>query len=109
MMLFLRCQVESYAFSEAKWGSEEGLDAEFQRRQDEKSRKRGKKFMDGLKDLRKRTRDSVWQKRQDEEHKHEFVDVEPGEDGQEDDEDRQGGIQKQICQGCGQTIEVVIF
>lgn len=111
MMLFLRCQVEQYAFSDAKWGSEEGLDAEFQRRQDEKSRKRGKKFMDGLKDLRKRTRDSVWQKRKDAEHQHEFVPVEEDEDGGRDDGDggEEGGVQKQVCQGCGLTVEVETF
>lgn len=103
MMLFLRCQVESYAFSTSKWGSEQGLDEEFQRRQDEKSRKRGKKFMEGLKDLRKRTRDSVWQKRKDDEHVHDFVDVEQGEQQEEE------GMQRQICKGCGQTIDVVVF
>ncbi|CAO1634556.1 unnamed protein product [Sympodiomycopsis kandeliae] len=105
MMLFVRSQVEKYAFSEAKWGSEEGLDAEFQRRQDEKSRKRGKKFHDGLKELRKRTRDSVWQKRKDAEHIHTFVPAEQGEDGYS----IQSGVQKQVCQDCGHTIEVEVF
>lgn len=48
MMLFLRCQVEAYAFGPQKWGSERGLDEEFERRSDVKSAKRGKKFLQGL-------------------------------------------------------------
>lgn len=99
MMLFLRCQVEVYAFGPHKWGSEAGLDEEFERRQEEKSRKRGKKFMQGLQELRKRTRDNVWQKRVDTTHRHEYVD-----EGEEVD-----GVQKQVCQGCGHEIQVETF
>ncbi|WFD36224.1 [histone H3]-lysine(4) N-trimethyltransferase [Malassezia cuniculi] len=69
MMLFMRGQVEAYAFSEAKWKSPEGLDAEYERRQAEKSRKRVKRFNEGLDRLRKSTiRSNVWQARQDAEH-----------------------------------------
>ncbi len=70
MMLFCRKQVEEFAFGPGKWGSEKGLDEEFERREEEKARKRGKKFAQGLADLRKRTRDNVWQRRKDEEHVH---------------------------------------
>jgi len=42
MMLYLRCQVEEYAFSEKKWGSAAALDEEFARREsDKKKRKDG--------------------------------------------------------------------
>jgi len=52
MMLYLRMQVEAFAWR--KWGSPDALDAEYERRESEKKRKRGKKFEDGLKELRKR-------------------------------------------------------
>lgn len=91
MMLFLRQQVEAFAFSEAKWGSAEGLDAEYARRQTEKSRKRVRKFQQGLERLRKRTiRDNIWQQRRDAEHTHEWV--------------PSGALH--VCQTCGQRVEV---
>ncbi|KAB8211641.1 XPA protein C-terminus-domain-containing protein [Aspergillus parasiticus] len=56
MMLYLRYQVEEYAFSAKKWGSAEALDAEFERRENEKKRRREAKFKSKLQDLKKRTR-----------------------------------------------------
>lgn len=56
MMLYLRFQVEEYAFSDKKWGSPEALDAEFERRENEKKRRRETKFKEKLHDLKKRTR-----------------------------------------------------
>ncbi|EKG16069.1 XPA domain-containing protein [Macrophomina phaseolina MS6] len=56
MQLFLRCQLEEYAFSARKWGSAEALDAEFARREVEKKERRDKKFKSKLEDLKKRTR-----------------------------------------------------
>ena len=92
MMLFLRGQVEAYAFSARKWGSAEGLDAEYERRQAEKSRKRTRRFQEGLDRLRKRTiRSNVWQARQDAEHVHSW-------------EPWRGGTQ--LCRACGQRITV---
>ncbi|KAJ3797816.1 hypothetical protein GGU11DRAFT_816274 [Lentinula aff. detonsa] len=70
MMLFLRCQVEEFAWK--KWGSSEALDTEYERRMVEKKKTKNKKFEQGLKELRKRTREGVWQKRKDAEHKHVF-------------------------------------
>lgn len=55
-MLYLRFQVEEYAFSDKKWGSPEALDAEFERRENEKKRRRETKFKEKLHDLKKRTR-----------------------------------------------------
>ncbi|KAN0060437.1 DNA repair protein rad14 [Thecaphora frezii] len=97
MMLFCRKQVEAFAFSDAKWGSEENLDAEFERREEEKARKRGLKFQQRLADLRKRTRDNVWQKRKDEEHVHQWEEVEVR------------GHTKQRCVDCQYEIDVEVF
>ncbi|KZP00814.1 DNA repair protein, partial [Calocera viscosa TUFC12733] len=77
MMLFLRKQVEAFAW--AKWGGPEGLDAEWERRETGKKAKRGKKFEEKLRELRRKTRGNVWQKRKDEEHKHVFGPVVEGE------------------------------
>ncbi|KAK0544815.1 DNA repair protein rad14 [Tilletia horrida] len=97
MMLFLRCQVEAYAFGPKRWGSAEALDAEFARRQDAKAKRRGKKFAEDMRALRKRTRDETILKRnQEASHEHDWVDV-PGQIG------------KQECEACGQIIEVEEF
>ncbi|KAL4401748.1 DNA repair protein Rad14 [Malassezia pachydermatis] len=92
MMLFMRCQVEAYAFSDAKWKSPEGLDAEYHRRNEERARKRTRRFQQGLERLRKRTiRDNLWQQRKDAEHVHEWAQL---------------GPTQQQCRGCGQRITV---
>ena len=87
-MLFLRCQVEDFTWK--KLGSPEALDTEFEKRKAEKEKK-NKKFEQSLKDLRKGTKEGVWQRR-----KHVFSQVE-GIDN---------GIGEQVCHGCGFTIEV---
>jgi DNA-repair protein complementing XP-A cells len=56
MQLYLRYQVEDYAFSDRRWGSSEALDAEFERRQIDKKSRKEKKFKAKLVDLKKRTR-----------------------------------------------------
>src|ERR1700733_13189059 len=50
MMLFLRCQVEDFAWK--KWGSPEALDTEWERRTAEKKKRKNKKFEEGLRELR---------------------------------------------------------
>lgn len=55
MMLFLRYQVEEYAFSK-KWGSAEALDKEFNRREQDKKRRKEVKFNSKLQELKKKTR-----------------------------------------------------
>jgi DNA-repair protein complementing XP-A cells len=94
MMLFLRYQVEEFAWK--KWGSPEALDAEYEKRTAEKKKKKDKKFEQSLKDLRKRTKESVWQKRKDAEHRHSFGPLERFPDGST----------KQVCHECGFTVEV---
>lgn len=93
MMLFLRYQVEEFAWK--KWGSPEALDEEYERRTTEKKNKKNKKFEQGLKELRKRTKEGVWQRRKDEEHRHAFGPTQKGDDG----------ISLQICHECGFTVE----
>lgn len=91
-------QVEAYAFSDRKWGSEEALDEEFARREGEKKGKKAKKFEKDLKELRKKTKTNVWHKRKDEEHKHIFED---GKNSQ--------GESVQRCEECGFEVEVEVF
>lgn len=97
MMLYVRHQVEDFAWK--KWGSPEALDAEYERRTAEKRKKKNRKFEQGLKDLRRRTREGVWQRRKDEEHQHVYGATEVGDDG----------VARQICHQCGFTIDVEEF
>jgi len=55
MMLYLRYQVEEYAFG-TKWGSAEKLDEEFARREGEKKRRKAEGFRAKLRELKKKTR-----------------------------------------------------
>lgn len=61
MMLFLRYQVEEYAFG-TKWGSAEKLDAEFARREAEKKRRKEAKFRERLLDLKRKTRTEAFRR-----------------------------------------------
>ncbi|KAL1929857.1 hypothetical protein VTP01DRAFT_1011 [Rhizomucor pusillus] len=95
MMLYVREMVEQYAFK--KWGGEQGLDAEYERREAQKKEKKDKKFKEKLADLRRRTMTSSWErKRQQGPHKHTFGSPV---------EDPETGITTQKCQECGLIIE----
>lgn len=96
-MLFVRTQVEKFAFE--KWGGPEGLDAEWERRAAEAKKKKGKKFAQSLKDLRRKTRESEWQMRRDAEHHHEFGAIERFGTSEE-------GLGIQRCMECGFEVEV---
>lgn len=61
MMLFLRYQVEEYAFN-VKWKSSEALDAEFERREAEKKVRKEVKFNNKLKELKKKTRTEAYRR-----------------------------------------------
>ncbi|KAI0479509.1 XPA protein C-terminus-domain-containing protein [Xylariaceae sp. FL0804] len=63
MMLFLRYQVEEFAFA-TKWGSAEALDAEFARREADKKRRKEAKFKGKLLELKKRTRTDTYRRQQ---------------------------------------------
>lgn len=55
MMLYLRYQVEEYAFTK-KWGSAQALDEEFEKREGEKKKRKEDKFRSKLQELKKKTR-----------------------------------------------------
>lgn len=54
MQLFLRYQVEEFAWK--KWGSQDGLDAEWERRERVRLERKDKRYRDKLKEMRKKTR-----------------------------------------------------
>ncbi|KAJ7655137.1 hypothetical protein DFH06DRAFT_1201691 [Mycena polygramma] len=93
MMLYVRYQVEEFAWK--KWGSPEALDTEYEKRTAEKGKKKNKKFEEGLRDLRRRTKESVWQRKKDEEHTHVFGPVQA----------RRGEAGQQVCHECGFTVD----
>ncbi|WWC71277.1 DNA repair protein [Kwoniella pini CBS 10737] len=101
MMLFLRIQVEKVAWD--KWGGEEGLDKEWERREVFKKRKREEKFEQGLRDLRKRTRNNIYQRKQEAEHIHQFEDI----DEMIDDQGDKRVLQR--CFGCGSEKEIEVL
>ncbi|KAG0274388.1 hypothetical protein BGZ95_009849 [Linnemannia exigua] len=102
MMLYLRCQVEEFAFK--KWGGPEGLDKEFEKREREKEARKEAKFKKELRDLRNKTRTSVWQDKRMQQrpkvHKHNFGTalVDP-----------ESGTSVQTCVECGIQVECEEF
>lgn len=93
MLLYVRYQVEEFAWK--KWGSPEALDAEYERRLSEKKKKKNKKFEESLRELRRKTKESIWQRKKDEEHRHSFGPSEKSENG----------VSLQTCHTCGFTLE----
>jgi DNA-repair protein complementing XP-A cells len=61
MMLFLRYQVEEYAFK-TKWGSAEALDAEFEKRETDKKKRKEDKFKSKLQELKRKTRAEAYRR-----------------------------------------------
>ena len=108
MFLYLRCQVEDYAFSEKRWGSAEALDAEFAKRQTDNKKRKEAKFKNKLADLKKRTRVEAYQRSRkggggnfgddlgDGKHEHEF--------GRPVD-NPETGIAVKTCTTCGLEVE----
>ena len=93
MLLYVRYQVEEFAWK--KWGSPEALDAEYERRLSEKKKKKNKKFEESLRELRRKTKESIWQRKKDEEHRHSFGPSEKSENS----------VSLQTCHTCGFTLE----
>nr|POE76177.1 dna repair protein rad14 [Quercus suber] len=112
MYLYLRCQVEEYAFSAKKWGSPEALDQEFEKRQMDAKARKEKKFKDRLAELKKRTRVDAYKKARaggggtfgdtigDGRHEHEWG---------RSVEDPQTGVTKKACVECGMEVEEMEF
>lgn len=102
MMLYLRYQVEEFAYK--KWKGPEGLDAEYQRRVEEKKVKKDKKFENKLRELRKKTRVAKFNKsaarRLDGPHQHDFS---------EPVEDPTSGMSVRTCGICGLQSEEILM
>ena len=112
MMLYLRFQVEEYAFSDKKWGSPEALDEEFVRRQKETKERKEKKFKNKLNELKKRTRVDAYKRARGggggefgdtigkRKHEHEWGGVV---------EDAETGAARRTCVECGMEVEELEF
>ncbi|KAF2425825.1 DNA repair protein [Tothia fuscella] len=117
MLLFLRYQVEEYAFSDRKWGSQEALDAEFERREGTKKSRKEKGYKKKLDELKKRTRVEAWKRQKGsglgggmdvkfgdrvgvERHEHEWGEL---------TEDPKTGVTESRCVGCGVVCEEIVF
>lgn len=112
MMLYLRYQVEDYAFSSRKWGSAEALDEEFERRQRETKERKEKKFKNKLNELKKRTRVDAYKRARGGgggefgdtigtgRHEHEWGGAV---------EDPETGMMKRRCGECGMEVEEMEF
>ncbi|SCV03910.1 LAME_0H14224g1_1 [Lachancea meyersii CBS 8951] len=107
MQLFVRCQVEAFAYQ--KWGGEEGLDGEWQKREEGKAQRREKKYKEKMKEMRIKTRAQEYTKKlldrkHGKEHVHEFsaaIDGGVNEEGLH--------ILKRRCIGCGlETQEIML-
>lgn len=114
MMLFLRFQVEEYAFSEKKWGSPEALDAEFERREAEKKRRRETKFKQKLNDLKKRTRVEAYRRNRQGPAGGNFGDDLGGKRRHVHQwgrlvENPETGMSVKTCVDCGMEVEELVF
>lgn len=114
MMLFLRYQVEDYAFT-TKWGSAAALDAEFERRQTDKKKRKEDKFNAKLKELKKKTRAEAYRRnmRAGASSGGSFGDVIGGGGRHEHEWGREienaDGLMVKGCVECGMEVEVLEF
>ena len=111
MMLFLRFQVEEYAFK--KWGSPEALDAEFERREADKRKRKEEKFKSKLNELKKKTRTDAYRRGLKGDGKGgNFGDV-IGKGRHEHDwgqtVENEDGMTVKTCLGCGMEVEEMEF
>jgi DNA-repair protein complementing XP-A cells len=116
MQLFLRLQVEAYAFSPAKWGSPEALDVEYEKRQGLAKAKKEKKFKNKLAELKKRTRFEAYKRAR----LGEGSDVQFGEKIKYAGDrhvhewgrsvlDTETGLSRKRCEECGMEVEELEF
>ncbi|KAF2087516.1 DNA repair protein [Saccharata proteae CBS 121410] len=120
MQLFVRCQLEEYAFSAAKWGSAEAMDEAFEKREEERKIRKERKFKEKLVDLKKRTRVEAYRRQRGiggaagEEAK--FGDKVSSRFGEKHEhewgrgvEDQETGLVKKTCVECGMEVEELEF
>lgn len=113
MMLYLRYQVEEYAFSEKKWGGGDRLDEEFERREGEKKRRKEGKFRAKLQELKKKTRVEAYRRARKGEGGGEFGD-EVGRGGRHTHVwgrpvEGEEGVGTKTCVECGMEVEELEF
>lgn len=119
MHLFLRFQVEAYAFSERKWGSSDKLDEEFEKRQGEKKRRKEEKFRSKLEALKKRTRVEAYRRGRERDRLGGGADAQFGDrvglDGDVHEHEwgrvvtDQEGVGRKSCVECGMQVEELEF
>lgn len=112
MMLFLRCQVEAYAFGSGKWGSAEALDEEFERRQVATKERKERKFKKGLLDLKRKTRGEQYRRAMKGDGPGGFGETIKG--GRHEHEwgvtvEREDGVSVKSCKECGMEVEELEF
>ncbi|KAJ4416983.1 DNA repair protein rad14 [Gnomoniopsis sp. IMI 355080] len=112
MMLFLRYQVEEYAFN-TKWGSAEALDAEFERRASAKKAQKEKKFKEKLFELKRKTRTEAMRRGRQDGSAQNFGD-EIGRGGRHVHEwgraiENEEGVSLKTCVECGMEVEELEF
>jgi len=112
MMLFLRYQVEEYAFSK-KWGSAEALDEEFEKRESDKKKRKEDKFQSRLKELKKKTRVEAYRRNRKGDGGGEFGD-DVGRGGKHTHVwgrpvDNEEGVGVKACVECGMEVEELEF
>lgn len=109
MQLFLRCQIEEYAFK--KWGSEESLDKEWLRREEMRKNRREKKFNNKLKEMRKKLRAEELTRNlranRDKKHVHDWSLPVKRESSSEDTTTNNVFIKR--CIDCGMEIEEILM
>lgn len=110
-MLFLRYQVEDYAFK-TKWGSAEALDAEFEKREVEKKKRKEDKFKSKLNELKKKTRTDAYRRNLKSDGKGKFGDAIGG--GRHEHEwgqtvENADGMTVKTCVECGMEVEELEF
>jgi DNA-repair protein complementing XP-A cells len=114
MWLFLRYQVEDYAFN-TKWGSPEALDAEFEKRQADKKRRKEAKFKEKLWDLKRKTMTDAVRRASGKlgSKGSQFGDA-IGKAGKHEHEwgnavDNGDGMEVRTCLSCGMEVEEMVF
>lgn len=107
MQLFLRYQIEEYAFN--KWGGEEQLDKEWLRREEMKKNRREKKFNNKLKEMRKKLRAEELTRNlrlaRDNKHTHDWS----APVKRVDKENNLENLYVKRCTECGMEIEEIIM
>lgn len=113
MWLFLRYQVEDYAFSDKKWGGPEKLDEEFAKRQGEMKRRKEARFKSKLNELKKRTRVDAYKRRKDGTGGASFGDSLAGARHEHEwgraVENPETGVPVKTCVECGMEVEELEF